>query len=92
MPGAKTALLPQRRYTPRRHQDVSLDTDLPRSTTAIFVGVGGTVRASMWGDEATEVFATYLNVPNGSVLEGNYKQVSTATTTATNMVALYVNN
>ena len=61
------------------------DVDLPNTTRAIFVGVGGDITVNMAGTGAAVEF---LNVASGSILPVQVTRVLEATT-ATDMLALY---
>ena len=76
--------------------DVTLGSDFDLSTQFVagwarelYVGTGGTVVAVMRGDGGTS--HTYMNVPNGSSLYGDFVKVMSTSngTTASNIVARY---
>ena len=53
--------------------------------TALYVGVGGTVVVKGWGNTAT---TTFLNVPSGTFMPIQVRQVYSTGTTATNILLL----
>ena len=54
--------------------------------TALYVGVGGTVVVVGWGDGATTT--TFVNVPSGTFMPIQVRQVYATGTTATNILLL----
>lgn len=53
--------------------------------TALFIGAGGTVVVKGWGDTAS---TTFLNVPSGTFMPIQVRQVLATGTTATNILLL----
>lgn len=73
--------------TPSDTVDISLNTSLPASTDAIFVGGAGIVAAVMANGSGSVVNFT---CPSGCLLPIKAKRVNSTNTTATLMVALYM--
>lgn len=59
--------------------------ELTKFSRAIWVGTGGTV-VGITTDGST---LTFTNVPSGSMLEGQFKQIKSTGTTATGLVAVW---
>ena len=59
--------------------------DLAKPSRGLFIGVGGTVVATLLDDAAA---VTFPNLPNGSVLPIRAKRVWASGTTATNILSL----
>ena len=62
---------------------VVLDAALPTNTIGIYVGVAGNVNASINGSDVL-----FKGAAAGSVIPGRFTKVKTASTTATDMVAM----
>ena len=70
-----------------KHADVTKsDVTVFAEESAIYVGTGGDIALVLVGD-STQV--TYVNIPNGSLLPYNVKQVLSTGTTASDIVRGY---
>lgn len=64
---------------------VTLDADLTEPGAVLFIGTGGDVKVTTIAGDV----AVFKNLPDGSILPVHIKRVHTASTTASDLLALY---